>query len=103
MEDINWSNLHLDKEEAATRGTQIKWLLGIEDGTPVTIEQIKYLRDNVVSLIGHPDDNMQLFLNSITDFEKAADWLSKYSYSINAAFNLLDIEYVKPKLGWKGL
>lgn len=103
MEDINWSSLHLDKEEAATRGAQIKWLLGIKDGTPITIEQIKYLKNNVASLIGHQDDKMQLFLNSIIDFDKAAEWLSKYSSTIRAALTLLDIEYVKPKLGRKGL
>ena len=90
MEDITWSNLRLRKDEAAARGTQIKSMLGIKDNTPITSEQLKYMKDNFVRLTGM-DNYMQLFLNSIEDFDNAAKWLSKYSYSLGGAMNLLDV------------
>lgn len=90
LEDINWSNLNLDKDEAAARGTQIKSMLGIKDNSPITAEQLKYMKDNFVRLTGM-DNNMQVFLNSITDFDSAAGWLSKNSFSLGGAMNLLGI------------
>ena len=80
METINWSNLKLKEDEAATRETQIKSMLGIIDDTPITGEQLKYMKDNFVRLTGM-DNNMQLFLNSITDFDEAAGWLSSNSFA----------------------
>ena len=90
MEDINWSNLRLIIDEAAARGTQIKSMLGIKDNTPITSEQLKYIKDNYGNMTGM-DNSLQLFLNSIEDFDSAAKWLSKYSISLGAAMNLLEI------------
>lgn len=40
MEDLNWSTLNLDKNEASTRGVQIKYMLKIKDGEPISVEQL---------------------------------------------------------------
>ena len=98
MEDINWSQLHLDKKEAAARGTQIKRLLGVKDGEPITAEQLK----NCVAYTNQ-DSTLLTFLNAITDFDSAAEWLSKNAYSFTAAINLLDYDFLKHPRGWKGL
>lgn len=58
------------------------------------------MQDNFVRLAGM-DNNMQAFLNSITDFENAAKWLSKNAYSLGGAVNLLGI--IKHPSGKKGL
>jgi hypothetical protein len=100
LEDIDWSNLSLDKDEAAARGTQLKSMLGIKDSTPITSKQLQYLIDNFVRLTGM-DNNMHAFLNSITDVESAAKWLSKNAYSLGGALNLLGI--LKTKSGKRGL
>lgn len=102
LEDIKWSCLDLDKDEAAARGTQIKSMLGIKDNTPITADQLKYMQDNLVRLTGM-DNAMQAFLNSITDYEEAAVWLSKNSYSLGGALNLLNYGFLKHPKGWKGL
>lgn len=100
MEDITWSKIaNIDKDEAAARGSQIKSILGITDDTAITKEQLMYMKENFVRLTGM-DNNMQAFLNSITDFESAAKWLSKHSYSLGGALNLLGI--IKSPLG-KGM
>lgn len=99
IEDIKWSNLSLDPDEAAARGTQIKSMLGIKDNTPITPEQLRYMKDNYVRLTGN-DNFMQAFLNSIQDFDEAARWLSKHSYSLGGAMNLLGI--IKHPRGRKG-
>ena len=99
MEDIKWTKLNLDKTEAKAKGTQIKYMLGIKDGKPITVQQLKYLKDNLVNFKSI-DGNMQAFLNSITDFDSAASWLSRNSYSLSAAINLLGI--IKLPRGCKG-
>lgn len=96
MEAINWSNLKLKEDEAAARGTQIKSMLGIIDDTPITGEELKYMKDNFVRLTGM-DNNMQLFLNSITDFDEAAGWLSRNSFAEGGIMNLT----VYPKFNGK--
>ena len=102
IEDIDWSALNLKKDEAAARGTQIKSMLGIKDNTPVTAKQLEYMKDNFVRLTGM-DNAMQAFLNSITDMESAAKWISKNSYSKGGALNLLGYDFLKHPKGWKGL
>ena len=50
MEVITWSNLELDKNEAATKGTLIKYKLGINDGASITVEQLKCLKQDLNGL-----------------------------------------------------
>jgi hypothetical protein len=100
-EDITWSNIDLNPGEAAARGTQIKIMLGLKDGSPITPEQLKYVKDNYLRLTG-ADNNLQAFLDSITDFYSAAGWLSRESYSITAALNLLDFDFLKHPFGIMG-
>ncbi len=97
MEDINWSQLNLDKKEAAARGTQIKRLLGVKDGEPITAEQLK-------DCVAHTnqDSSLLTFLNAITDFDGAAEWLNKNAYSFTAAINLLDYDFLKKTRDWRG-
>ena len=90
MEDLNWTTLNLNKNGASKRGAQIKYMLRIKDGEHITVEQLNYLKDNIVRPAGE-DKDMQVFLDSITDFEVATDWLCKHSYSLGAAMNLLGI------------
>lgn len=97
---IDWSSLNISRDEAAGRGAQIRYILGIKDDVPITAEQLKCMKDDAEKLAGQ-DDNIQAFLNSITDFDAAADWLSRNSYSINAAMTLLGI--IKHPRGWRGL
>ena len=101
MEIINWSKLNLDEDEAAARGTQIKMLLGVKDSTPITAKQLEYVKDNYVRLTGQ-DNNQQRFLDSITDLELAANWLSKNSFALGGARNLLKYDFLKSSSGWKG-
>ncbi len=98
MDSIDWTNLNLDKDEAAKRGTEIKLLLGIKDNGAISSEQLKFLKDNYQKLNEY-DNKMQVFFNSITDFEHAALWLSRYSYSLNAALTLLGFIKYKGKRG----
>ena len=98
--NIDWSSLNISRDEAARRGAQIRYMLGIKDDVPIAAEQLKYMRDDEEKLATQ-DDNIQAFLNSITDFDAAADWLSRNSYSINAAMTLLGI--IKHPRGWRGL
>lgn len=99
MEDITWSKLKLSKHEAAAKGTQIKYKLGIKDGSPITVEQLKRLKQDLNGFTD-PDYNLPEFLESITDFDEAAGWLSSNAYSRSAAFNLLGI--LKYPKGMKG-
>ena len=99
-ENISWSSLNIDINEAATRGCQIKDLLKIQDGTPITAGQLMNLKDHL-ERISKQYNGMQAFLNSITDFEGAAIWLSRNSYSLSAGRNLLGI--IKHPKGKKGL
>ena len=100
MVNFNWSSLNISRDEAAARGAQIRYMLGIKDDVPITAEQLTCMRDDEEKLAGQGDD-IQAFLNSITDFDAAADWLSSNSYSINAAMTLLGI--IKPPSGKRGL
>ena len=100
-EEISWSNIEIHPGEAAARGTQIKSVLGIKDSTPITGEQLKYMKDNFVRLT-NIDNNMQAFLDSITDFDSAADWLSRNAYSKGGALNLLKYDFLKHSIGGKG-
>lgn len=116
MDSIDWTNLNLDKDEAAKRGTEIKLLLGIKDNGAISSEQLKFLKDNYQKFNEYDnkqpkllkdnnhnfyeyDNKIQVFLNSITDFEHAALWLSRYSYSLNAALTLLGFIKYKGKRG----
>ena len=100
MEDIIWSNLKLSKHEAAAKGTQIKYKLGIKDGSSITVEQLKRLKQDLNRLTDQ-NYNLPEFLESITDFDEAASWLSRNAYSRGAAMNLLGI--IKHPKGMKGL
>lgn len=102
MKEITWSNSKLNKGKAAARGTQIKKILGIKDNSPILAEQLKYMRDNFAERIGQ-DNSLQAFLESITDFEDAAEWLSRSAYSIGVALNLLDYDFLKHPHGAYGL
>lgn len=101
MEEITWSNIKLNKEEAAARGTQIKRILGIKDNSPISAEQLKYMKDNFAEYKGQ-DNTLQTFLDSITDFEDAAEWLSRNAYSLGAALNLLNYDFLKHPFGGFG-
>ena len=101
MKEITWSNSKLNKGKAAARGTQIKKILGIKDNSPILAEQLKYMRDNFAERIGQ-DNSLQAFLESITDFEDAAEWLSRSAYSIGVALNLLDYDFLKHPFGGFG-
>ena len=46
MEVITWSNLELNENDAAAKGTLIKYKLGIKDGAPISVEQLKYLKED---------------------------------------------------------
>lgn len=99
MVNFNWSSLNISRDEAAARGSQIKSMLGVDDATPITTEQLKFVKDNAEKLVVQYD-NMQDFLDSITDFDAAADWLSKHAYPLGGAL-LLGI--VKHPKGWRGM
>ena len=78
----------------------IKYKLGINDGASITVEQLKCLKQDLNGLTDQ-DHNLQKFLESITDFEEAASWLSSNAYSRSAAFNLLGIlKYPKGMMGF---
>lgn len=90
----------LNKHEAATKGTLIKYKLGIKDGSPITVEQLICMKKEFIGLTDQ-DHNLQEFLESITDFDEAASWLSRNAYTRGAAMNLLGI--IKHPKGKKGL
>ena len=102
MENLDWSKQHLDKGEAAARGAQIKYLLGVKDGCPITSEQLKYAKNNC-ERFSELDRGLQTFLYFIIDFDAAADWLSINSYSLECALNLLDYDFLKHPHGIMGL
>lgn len=99
MDVITWSNLKLNKNEASSKGALIKYKLGIKDGAPITVEHLKCLKQDFVGLTDL-NSNLQEFLESITDFDEAASWLSRNAYSRGAAMNLLGI--IKHPKGKKG-
>lgn len=101
MDEITWSNNNLNKGEAAARGTQIKSILGVKDFSPISAEHLKYMKDTFVELTGQ-ENSLQAFLDSITDFEDAAEWLSRNAYSLGTAFNLLNYDFLKHPFGGYG-
>jgi hypothetical protein len=101
MEEITWSNIKLNEGEAAARGTQIKSFLDIKDNAPISAEQLKYMKENFAEY-KEQDNTLQTFLDSITDFEDAAEWLSRNAYSLGAAFNLLNYDFLKQPFGGFG-
>ena len=101
MEEITWSNINMKKGEAAARGTQIKRLLGIKDKSSISAEQLKNMKDNFTELIGE-DKTLQFFLDSITDYKDAAEWLSIHAFSLSACLNLLNYDFLKHPWGAKG-
>ena len=101
MEEINWLNINMKKGEAAARGTQIKRILGIKENSPISAEQLKYMKDNFAERTGQ-DNSLHAFLESITDFEDAAEWLSKNAYSLRASLNLLNYDFLKHPWGGMG-
>lgn len=101
MKEITWSNINLNKGEAAARGTQIKKILGIKDNSPILAEQLKHMKDNFAESAVQ-DNTLQAFLDSITDFEDAAEWLSKNAYSLGVVLNLLNYDFLKHPFGAKG-
>ena len=99
---MNWLNLDIDKGEAAARGAQIKNILGIKDDGTITCEQLKYVKENC-DYLTEEENGLQTFMDSITDFDSAADWLSRNAYSLGSALNLLDYDFLKLPHGIKGL
>ena len=57
----------------------MKNYFGITDNTPLTGDMLKYAANNYVRDTGL-NNNMNQFFRSITDWDKAARWLSSYSY-----------------------
>ena len=100
MEKFYWSKLILNKNEAATKSTLIKYILGIKDSSSITVEQLKCLTQEVIDGTDQNYD-LKVFLESITDFEEAASWLSKNAYSFDMSRNLLGI--IKHPKGKRGL
>ena len=90
----------MTKKEAATRGVQIRDVLGVKDETPITCEQLKFLKESD-TMLTESNEDLKCFLDSITDFERASDWLNRNSYSLCAARNLLGI--IKHPSGKRGL
>jgi len=88
----------LNENDAAAKGTLIKYKLGIKDGAPISVEQLKYLKEDSAICQDHC---LLEFQESITDFDEAASWLSRNAYSRSAAMNLLGI--IKHPNGKKGL
>lgn len=72
--------------ELAARGTQLKNYFGISDNSPITGDMLKYAAKNYVKDTGL-NNNMNQMFRSITDWDKAAEWLSKYSYKNGGKLN----------------
>lgn len=63
--------------ELAARGTQLKNYFGLyDDSQKITGDMLRYAAKNYVKDTGI-NNNMKSFFSYITDFDKAADWLSK--------------------------
>ena len=100
MDKIDWINVEtidiLNPDVVAAKGSMIKYLLGINDNSPITAEQLIYLKENFVRLTG-VDNYLQSFFNSITDFDKAAKWISKYSCQTGEQNTLLGFKTILGK------
>lgn len=76
--------------ELSARGTQIKDYFGlINPNDEITEDMLKYAADNYVKDTGF-DNNMTAFFNSITNWKRAAKWLSQNAtaYSIPATIGI---------------
>ena len=102
MNDIKWLKIDWDKDELSARGTQIKIELNLKDSDPITSEQLKYMKEKF-STLKIQDNNLYTLLNSITDFDSAADWFSKHSYPFQLVYTLLNYDFIKCPFGFKGL
>jgi len=72
---------HKNGTELAARGSQIKDYFGLSDNQPITENMLKYAAEHYVEDTG-TDNNMTDFFNLITDWKKAAEWLTKFSTAI---------------------
>lgn len=76
--------------EIAARGSQVKDYFGMtNDAQRITPEMLEYAKRHYVEDYGI-DNNMTDFFNSITDFEKAAKWLSTNASAGLGTYWLLD-------------
>lgn len=76
--------------EIAARGSQVKDYFGMtNDAQRITPEMLEYAKRHYVEDYGI-DNNMTDFFNSITDFEKAAKWLSANASAGLGTYWLLD-------------
>lgn len=78
-EDIQKYFLEGMGTEMRARGSQIKDFFGlVSRNQGITGKQLKYAADNYVNKTGI-DNQMTEFFNSITDYNEAAKWISKYA------------------------
>lgn len=76
--------------EIAARGSQVKDYFGMtNDVQQITPEMLEYAKRHYIEDYGI-DNNMSDFFNSITDFEKAAKWLSANASAGLGTYWLLD-------------
>lgn len=76
--------------EIAARGSQVKDYFGMtNDAQRITPEMLEYAKRHYVEDYG-VDNNMSDFFSSITDFEKAAKWLSTNASAGLGTYWLLD-------------
>ena len=76
--------------EIAARGSQVKDYFGMtNDAQQITPEMLEYAKRHYIEDYGI-DNNMSDFFNSITDFEKAAKWLSANASAGLGTYWLLD-------------
>ena len=80
--DIKGHSYFADGHELAARGTQIKNYFGLTSpDQKITPDMLRYARDHYIMDTGQ-DNNMTEFFNYIIDYDKAAEWLSKYSTAV---------------------
>ena len=72
-------DLYIIGDESLVRGTQLKNYFGITDNSPITADMLKYAAKNYVKDTGM-NNNMNQFFHTITDWDKAAKYLSNFSY-----------------------
>lgn len=76
--------------ELSARGSQIKDYFGLtEPSQKVTPEMLKYAARNYPNEV--MDNNMVSFFNGIKDWDKAAEWITKYSTSVVPAAIVSDM------------
>lgn len=73
----NPENIDFDFTELLARGSQIKNLYGMSDGNKkITEQMLKSISDNYYKIPGVIDNQMNNFFKGITDYKKAANFLS---------------------------